>query len=230
MRPLAYGGHPAQVVELTEPDTRADAVVLLVHGGYWRARHGLELSRPLVPSLVAAGFAVANTGYRRVGDGGGWPTSLDDVAAARAALGGDRPVFAVGHSAGGQLAVCLAKRGAVAGVVCLAGVLDVVAAARQDLGEGATRQFLGGHPDDLPDTYAAASPLALAPIGVPVTCVHAADDDRVPIAQSTAFTELTGDRLVTLATGGHFAFLDPDSQAWAVAIEEISRLAGSSPS
>ncbi|WP_424187390.1 alpha/beta hydrolase family protein [Actinokineospora sp. G85] len=227
MRPLAYGPHPAQVVELTEPDTGADAVVLLLHGGYWRTRCGLELNRPLVPSLLAAGFAVANAEYRRIGDGGGWPTTFDDVLAARAALGEDRPVFAVGHSAGGQLAVCLAKHGAVAGAVSLAGVLDLAAAAHQNLGEGATQDFLGGHPDELPTTYAAASPIALTPIGVPVTCVHAADDDRVPIAQSTAFTERTGDRLITLATGGHFTFLDPDSPGWATAIEELSRLAAS---
>ncbi|WP_035278694.1 alpha/beta hydrolase family protein [Actinokineospora spheciospongiae] len=222
-----YGPHPSQFLELSTPVGPSRGTVLLLHGGFWRARHGLELMRPLVPSLLAAGFTVANAEYRRVGAGGGWPATADDVVAARAALGTD--VIAVGHSAGAQLAVCLARRGGVRAVVSLAGVLDVVAAARDGLGEGAAAAFLGGLPDEVPEVYAAASPMALTPVGVPVTCLHAPADQRVPFAQSAAFTDATGDRLVTVA-GDHFTPIDPGSAAWASALAEVSALAGPRPS
>jgi acetyl esterase/lipase len=86
----AYGPGPDQFLELTLPDGGggpAPAVVVL-HGGFWRAAHGVELARPLAADLAAAGFAAVSVEYRRVGAGGGWPATLEDVAAALDALPG----------------------------------------------------------------------------------------------------------------------------------------------
>ncbi|OLR92666.1 alpha/beta hydrolase family protein [Actinokineospora bangkokensis] len=219
---MRYGPHRSQVVELDEPVGAARATVLLLHGGYWRARHGLELMRPLVPSLVDAGLRVANVEYRRVGDGGGWPRTLEDVVAARDAVGGD-PVVVVGHSAGAQLGICLAKRGGVRGVLSLSGVLDLRATAEQGLGEGAAEPFLGGSPEQVPEVYAAASPVELVPVGVPVTCLHGDADQRVPLEQAERFAALGGGRLVVVP-GDHFAVVDPASAAWRVALAELAAL------
>ena len=79
---IAYGDHPSQFGELTLPAGDPRAVVVVVHGGFWRERFGLELGRPLAADLVAAGYAAWNVEYRRVGGGGGWPATFDDVAAA----------------------------------------------------------------------------------------------------------------------------------------------------
>src|SRR5947209_11367661 len=108
-----YGPHPDQFLELTVPDGPGPhPVVVVVHGGFWRTGNGVELARPLAAAVAADGFAGVAVEYRRVGAGGGWPGTAEDVAAAVDALAGvpgaDRldlsRVAAVGHSAGGHLA------------------------------------------------------------------------------------------------------------------------------
>ena len=154
---------------------------------------------PLARDLAARGIAAWNIEYRRVGqEGGGWPGTLEDVAAAADAVVGLEGVDAsrvatVGHSAGGHLALWLAARhrlpeGAPGagprlrplGAVSQAGVSDLVAGARAGLGGGACQALLGGEPDDVPERYAVASPAALLPLGVPQLLVHGARDDLVP--------------------------------------------------
>jgi acetyl esterase/lipase len=246
---ITYGDHPSQFGELTLPAGPPRAVVVVVHGGFWRQRYGLELGRPLAADLAAAGYAAWNVEYRRVGGEGGWPATFDDVAAAVDVLAGpaagplplDR-VVAVGHSAGGQLATWLAARpglpadapGAapavrLRGVVSQAGVLDLVDAERNGVGNGAASDLLGGGPDDVPDRYALASPVARLPIGVPVVCVHGTADVNVPIRQSERFVAAAGDEaeLVPLPGADHFAVIDPTSAAWKACREGVERLLGS---
>ena len=75
---------------------------------------------PLARDLAARGFAAWNIEYRRVGqEGGGWPGTLEDVAAAADAVPGldgvdPSRVVTVGHSAGGHLALWLAARHRIA--------------------------------------------------------------------------------------------------------------------
>jgi acetyl esterase/lipase len=226
---IVYGDHPSQFGELTLPDDDPRAVVVVVHGGFWRQRFGLELGRPLVDDLVAAGYAAWNIEYRRVGGDGGWPATFDDVAAALDCLaldplaGRDLPldrVVAVGHSAGGHLATC--------GVVSQAGVLDLVDAERNGVGNGAATDLLGGGPDDVPDRYALASPVERLPLGVRVVCVHGTADVNVPIRQSERFVAAAGAEaeLVTLPGADHFAVIDPTTEAWKACRDGVERVLG----
>lgn len=242
---LAYGDDPSQVGDLHLPAGGGTVpVVVVVHGGYWRAQYGLELGTPLAADLANRGVAAWNVEYRRVGDGGGWPATLADVAAAVDALAGPvaaaapgrldlADVRAVGHSAGGHLATWAASRhrlpagapGAdpavrLTRVVSQAGVLDLVAADRDGLGGGATAALLGGSAAAVPERYALASPVALLPSGVPVTCVHGDADSTVPLGQSRAYVDAAraaGDacELVVVPGADHFAVIDPATPAWA---------------
>ena len=74
--------------------------------------------------------------------------------------------------------------------------------------------LLGGSPEEVPERYAVADPLALLPTDVPTTCVHAAGDDLVPISQSEEYAAASGARLVRVP-GAHFEHLDPASEACA---------------
>ena len=230
---ISYGEDPANVAELSLPAEDGPApVAVIIHGGFWRQRYDLSLGHPLASTLPGRGWAALNIEYRRVGGGGGYPGTLDDVAAAidaLAAVDADLDldtVVTIGHSAGGHLAAWAATRRdptvAVTGVVSQAGVLDLRAAAADDLGAGATQAFLGGRPDDVPERYDMASPVEHVPLGVPVLCVHGRADANVPFTQSEDFVAAAlaagDDAELEAVDGDHFVVIDAASDAWTIVL------------
>jgi acetyl esterase/lipase len=211
-------------------------VVILIHGGHWRARYGKVVMKALAGDLVRRGMAAWNIEYRRLGrgQGGGWPATFDDVAAAIDHLAGLRDprldlenVSAVGHSAGGQLALWAAARRsprvALRRVVAQAAVCDLAAA-----GEPA-RRLLGGSPDQVPERWAAADPMRLTPLGVPLLLVHTPEDETVRVERSRRFAELArdaGDPVELVEPhGGHRIHVDPRSEAWGAAARWLANAA-----
>jgi acetyl esterase/lipase len=236
-----YGPHREHRADLHVPRNGDDShpVAILIHGGYWRAFYGKVVMKPLAADLVRRGYATWNIEYRRIGrrQGGGYPMTFDDVAAAideLAALGDPRldlaDVTLVGHSAGGHLALWAASRSdspvALSRVIAQAPITDLVACGAP------AHALMGGTPDDYPDRYAASDPMQLLPIGVPVLIVHGADDMTIPIARTRAYVtaaQAAGGRidLVEPTPGGHRSHVDPRSAAWHAAIDwlENSRAA-----
>jgi acetyl esterase/lipase len=223
-RALPYGDDPSQYAELTLPADTPRGVVVVVHGGFWKAPYDLSLGRPLAASLAAEGWAAWNLEYRRVGGGGGTPQTFDDVAAGIDRLADvdvldTSVVVTLGHSAGGHLATWAAGRPdprvPVTGVVSQAGVLDLVRADQQGLGDGAVHALLG-HPAGPGD--AAYDPAQQLPLDVPVRCVHGTDDEDVPIDQSRTYVEAAtaagADATLTEVEGDHFVVIDLESDVW----------------
>ena len=218
-----YGAHASQVVELFEPEGEPRGAAVLIHGGFWRARYDRHLMDPLCRDLAARGWAASNLEYRRLGDGGGWPATFEDVEAGINAIRASNrlllgPVVVIGHSAGGQLALWAAARGLATHAVSQAGVTDLADAARLGLSGGVVGELLP------PEAYALASPIELLPLGVPQLLVHGEADDTVPVDLSRAYyaaAVAAGDRadLVTLPGVGHYEHLDPSSAAWRAVIE-----------
>lgn len=205
--------------------------MVVIHGGNWRARYGKIVTKPIAIDLVRRGVAAWNIEYRRVGrgQGGGWPATFDDVAAAidllhsvargRLDLG---DVRAVGHSAGGQLALWAASRGGIGRVAALAAPCDLPAAGAD------ARALMGGAPDEVPERYAAADPMQLLPLGIPTLLVHGVEDATVPVKRSRRYAEAAraaGDpvELIEPVPGHHRVFLDPRSSAWRAAAEFLTR-------
>lgn len=235
---IVYGDDDSQVADLyLPPGSEKVPAVVVIHGGFWMSGYGKELATPLAEDLARNGVAGYAIEYRRVGNGGGWPMTFDDVAAAIDALA-DQPrvavdqVVAVGHSAGGHLAVWAAGRtGRVAlkGAVSQAGVLDLVNAYDVQLGGDAVAQLLGATPTQDKARYAAASPYEQLPLKVPVALVHGTRDGQVPLDQSrrylTAAQKAGGDvTLIELPGVGHFELIDPKHDAWATCRKEALRL------
>lgn len=207
-------------------------LVLVVHGGFWRARVSAESIAPLARALGERGHAVWNLAYPRVGDaGGGWPGTAEAVAAAlEAALAeaAGREVAVVGHSAGGHLALW-AARGRPVTAIALAPIADLAAAAREGLGEGATLDLLGAGPERAPALYAEASPRERLPLGAPALLVHGDADARVPVAQSreyAAAARAAGDEceLVELAGVDHMALIEAGGPAWPALTQRLDSL------
>ncbi len=229
---------------------RAAPVAVVIHGGFWRARYGRKLMRPLCRDLAGRGWIAWNVEYRRLGrvSGGGWPTTFGDVACAidhlaeirtDAALDLGR-VVAIGHSAGGHLAAWAAARprlpegapGAgprvpVTAAVSQAGVVDLRRAYELGLSQGVVGDLLGGGPDRFGARYALASPAELVPLGVPVLLTHGGRDEIVPPSVSHAFAEAAraaGDaiELAELPDEDHFGHIDPGNPLWAAVVEWLA--------
>lgn len=180
---LRYGPGPDHVADVRLPPglglrdaARPPVLVLLLHGGFWRAAYDRTHLGPLAAALAAENFVVCTPEFRRTGQpGGGWPGTFDDVAAAvdrlpglvRSALPdavGPGRVILAGHSAGGHLALWSAGRhrlGAdspwhgVPGRAGAAGVSDVSGSSGADV----------------------AGVVALAPVSDLAACYRAGLDD-----------------------------------------------------
>ncbi|MEV0840255.1 alpha/beta hydrolase [Actinocatenispora sera] len=247
---MRYGELPDQVVDGWLPARGAGQLVLVLHGGYWRHDVDRGYLASLAADLAGRGYAVACPEYRRTGDGGGWPATFTDVAAAldatpallaAAAPGRVEPGPAVyaGHSAGGHLALWGALRhrlppGApgrrdtappVRGVLGLAPVCDLAETYRRGLDLGAAGALMGGGPGKHPDRYAAADPAALPAPEVPTVLLQGPSDGRVPIVLTRDYAGRHGLRLIELDGADHFAVVDPAAPAWPRVLTALTSLA-----
>jgi acetyl esterase/lipase len=208
-----YGSDPSQYGVLYGEGP----VAVLIHGGFWKAEYGLELMDALCADLASRGWAAWNIEYRRLGNGGGVPYTLEDVAAAIDHLaelpGVDLSrVVTIGHSAGGHLAAWAATRDnqrvAVTAVVSQAGVLDLERARELRLSNGVVDRFLKGHPTDI------ASPIERLPLGVPALLTHGGRDEIVPVEISQRFATASGASLIVEPEEDHFGHLEPANPLW----------------
>lgn len=225
---VRYAAHDEGVVDVHLPaSTGAEtSLVVLLHGGFWKQAYDRRHTRAAASALAAEGFVVATPEYRRVGDGGGWPTTAEDVDTA---LGAIHELLAglgvhttgttvMGHSAGGHLALWLANQPQrLDRVLGLAPVGDLRAAARAGLGGGATQALLGGEPEEVPARYDEADPMVRlrSRPSCEVVVVHGGADDVVPLENSRGlvaahpFIDLR-----VLEDADHFDVVNPTSAAW----------------
>jgi pimeloyl-ACP methyl ester carboxylesterase len=241
---ITYGSEAKQFGDLRVPAIPKNRpVAIVIHGGFWRAQRALTYIGHLSESMRQAGIATWNVEYRGVGDpGGGWPGTLEDVAAAVYRLGSIANqhaldlsnLIALGHSAGGQLALYLASKFPMRGCISLGGVVDLKRAWELNLGDGAVEAFLGGSPHSVPERFAAADPVALLPFGTRLRLFHGREDSIVPLEISEGFAAKArreaDDALAIPLAGGHFELVDPATPQWAAVRDEISRIVMSSSS
>jgi hypothetical protein len=262
---IAYGSDPLQFGELRLPaGSGPHPVVVAVHGGCWLAQLGdldpravaMDNMRPFAEALTQAGIATWNIEYRRLGhDGGGWPGTFRDIAAATdflRTLAREHPldltrVVAVGHSSGGHFAMWLGGRPGIAagselhtpeplrlrGVINLDGPGDLKATIpleRQICGAPVVTDLMGGSPEDHPNRYRAASPVELLPFGIP-QAYFAGRMFGAQLAPYEAAATAAGDTVqaISLPDAGHFVFIDPKSDVWPDVLQRIRHLLGMKP-
>ncbi|WP_334163881.1 alpha/beta hydrolase family protein [Phenylobacterium sp.] len=250
---VRYGSEPSQVVELFLPEGQGPhPVVVLLHGGCYRqAFEGLPQTSGIAADLARRGLAVWNVEYRRLGEAGaGYPGTFQDVAAAidrirdeagRHDLDPGR-VVAVGHSAGGHLALWAAARHRlpkdsplsrpdpvrIRAVVSLAGIGDLEGQGdvfSRACGADTFPQMLGD-PRRLADT----SPAELLPTGARVVMVHGAYDHVMPPFTGLEYVgkaRAAGDaaEVVTIPDAGHFDVVIPTTAAWGAVADLVTRVA-----
>ncbi len=251
---IAYGALPDQFGELRlPPGPGPHPVAVLIHGGCWLQEFDYVYFRHLAAAVTKLGIATWTIEYRRVAGAGGWPMTFLDVADAidhLRNLGDIYPldlqrVVAIGHSAGGHLALWSATRDrltpeselyrpfplAIHGVIGLAPIADLSAyrVGPTQSCHGAVDSLMGGPPEEHPDRYADASPSARLPIGAPMVLVSGAQDTIVTTRGVRAFADAAiaaGDRarLERIDGAGHFEPSVPFAAAWAAVQEALRRL------
>jgi len=234
LTPIPYGPEPQQFVELRMPAGSGPfPVVIVLHGGCWVEYASAAYTGPLAAALAEKGFATWNLEYRRGHeDGGGWPGTFLDVGRGVDALRDAatkhpldlRRVVAMGHSAGGQLALWTAARWKlplnselhtndplrVRGAISLAGIIDMRAYLDGGLERCAAGELrvMGGAYQQYPERYAQVSPAELLPLGVPQFLVWGDQDEIVPeqlFADYETRAREAGDRLhvIRMSNAGH---------------------------
>ena len=221
---VPYGDLPDQFVHVYRPRAESSGTVVSIHGGYWRSTYGLDLQEPIAEHLAGRGWTVLNIEYRRVENGGPavWPEMSSDVLDALSLTAEfDGPIVAIGHSAGGQLALWAAAQAStpIDAVVALAPVSDLFLADALELSAHATKALLGESATDRPDLYATASPLYLLPLGVPQLIVHGRADVDVPFDMVPEYVEsatAAGDdiELIDPKNVDHMQLIDPTHSVW----------------
>lgn len=228
---LPYGDSPLQYALLWNPVLAQDAVpkalVIFIHGGCWLNAYDIDHTFALSTALSQEGYAVLSLEYRRTGDaGGGWPGTFDDIRAAFAYAKqlqstdlNPLPVIALGHSAGGHLALLAgAQDPSLKGVIGLAAITDIIQYAQgQNSCETATPQFMGGNFASRPAQYHAANPTEMKPHPNTFLLQGSADDIVSP-----SQANIPGALPITLEGAGHFDWVHPGSPAFQTLLSTLS--------
>lgn len=225
-------------------------LVVLIHGGAWKSEIGADVFVTFARRLAERGLAVYNVEYRRVGAGGGWPTTFADVAAALdyipkvkkavPSLNIDDVVVA-GHSAGGQLSMWAGTRHKLENddvgskptfqpkrVISLSGPIDMRTAVR--MGDKNIVEALSGGPDEVPDRYAEVDPIQNIDPSIPVIAMNGDKDRIVPAVLSQNYVRAARAQgakadMVLMRGINHVQIVDPGNPQFVTVLETISRSA-----
>lgn len=244
---LAYGKGIEQFGELRLPQGSGPfPVAIIIHGGCWVAKFAdLHNTAALADALRAEGIATWNIEYSREDSkGGAWPGTFEDVGhaadflrtiAGKYSLDLNR-VLAIGHSAGGQLALWLAARHRLErssilympqplklqGVIAMGGVPDLKAFrehGKMVCESDVVGKLLGKSSQEINQHYKDASPSELLPLGLPQVLIYGTEDFIVPASFGKSYLQKAGKkgdqvRLINVKLAGHHEYNAPNSVAW----------------
>lgn len=227
--------------------------IVMIHGGGWRKGATAEYVKPAARALAERGYVVWSLNYRRVDDGGGWPTTFTDLATGVdhvANLTGTAPemdlrrITVVGHSAGGQLAAWTAGRDTLPdgapgadpvvtphAVVSLAGVLDMTLSLTKN---DHVLRVMGGTPAQFPDRYRLVDPLERMDPKIPVLAITGTDDTVVPPREAAEYVaKMRGQggtaALIEIPATGHAEVIDVKNTWWPTIASVIFAVAEHGP-
>ena len=223
---VSYGSDELQTLAHYPADGEGRAEILLIHGGCWSNAYSRDHLLPLAWALADAGYSTWLPEYRRVGDaGGGWPGSLEDVAAALAWIADqtDGPLVLVGHSAGGHLALLASQEvnPSVAGVLGLAPITDLGSyGAQEGSCQAMVSEFLGGSLEEYPLIYREASVIPER-VSVSARLLLGTEDPIVGVDQLAGFRP---EQVRLLPGAGHFDLIHPGTAAFPILLETLAAL------
>jgi len=235
---ITYGDDPLQLIDVWKPKGKGPhPAVIMIHGGCWQTDIAeRDIMNWIADDLRKNGVGVWNIEYRGVDrDGGGYPGTYEDVAlasdmfVAQAEAHNFRTdkIIAIGHSAGGHLALWLGNRSAMpAGPLRGKAPVKIDIAISQgglpDLREGMKRE---GHPcgTDAPaqmsrGEFALTSPPEMKRGPARQVLFNNEKDHVTPPEYGRRYMEMIRGKDVSMFVGknqGHVELIAPDSDSWA---------------
>lgn len=204
------GGGKPLLLDLAQPPTKAKQprpAVVFIHGGAWAGADRTN-GHPVIRLLAANGFVAVSIDYRLSGQAA-FPAQLEDSKCAVRFLRAHaqqyhldpKRIGVTGGSAGGHLAalVGLTPRSAglegsggwddqsseVAAVADLYGISDLVVVFTEKSLVDAVKKLMRAMPQEAPERYRQASPLALVSAAAPpFYLAHGDRDTTVPFSHS----------------------------------------------
>ncbi|WP_299326956.1 alpha/beta hydrolase [Parasphingopyxis sp.] len=251
---IPYGDGDLQFSELWLPEGDGlHPVVLMIHGGCWQTDIAeRDIMNWIAGDLRDRGIAVWNIEYRGVDrDGGGYPGTYEDVAAAAQSLIDHRRQYniaewntvVIGHSAGGHLALWLAASQPqfrvalsphslnIRTVISQGGLPDLEAGTQREghpCGTEAPRLMMGGRPN-------LTSPQRMRAPGVRQILVNADRDRIAPPEYAEAYRnanlarDVTDIELVVIPGEGHVELVTPGTASWERQVALIEAALGRVP-
>lgn len=249
---IAYGDDPLNVVDIWRPKGKGPhPAVIMIHGGCWLTDVAeRDIMNWIADDLRKDGIGVWNIEYRGVDRaGGGYPGSYRDVGQAADLFATRGPEFgfdtskriAIGHSAGGHLALWLAQRPALPkdspirsahpisldAAISQAGIPDLrqgEALPGHPCGDKGARLMAAGH-------YAETSPQEMPLTDTPQYLFNTSADWVAPYAYGAAYRDAMAQRgkavVLTQTEGeGHVEHIAPEGKTWALQKALIKRLLG----
>ena len=245
-RRIPYGDDPLQFGDLRIPEGEGPhPVVIFIHGGQWKAEFDISHSDKMTDGLTRSGYATWSLEYRRIGnDGGGWPGTFLDIGAGadHLRLIADEHkldlerVIAMGHSAGGHLAIWLASRAtippesvlhtkdpiALTGVVGMAPAADLAGLHGSDFCGDVIDALMGGSPEEVPEHYRWGDPMLFSPSEIPQFLVIG-KHDSIWSPWGLSYLDVAiarGDqiRMTEAPDSGHFEMIDPDTASFNIVL------------
>lgn len=237
---IPYGKDALQVVDVWRPaGPGPHPAVIMIHGGCWKTEIAeRSIMNWIADDLRAHGVGVWNIEYRGVDRGGGMPGTYEDVGHAadllpvegpKHGLAATAPLIAIGHSAGGHLALWLARRPALPAGDPLRGPAPIVidlAISQGGLPDLRTQSTLVDHGCGADGAvamargdFARSSPQEM-PLGTARELLFNNDRDKIaPPAFGAAYVAAMAARgvtveMVTTPGEGHVELIAPGSASW----------------
>ena len=233
---VRYGPDALQVVDVWRPKGAGPhPALVMIHGGCWQtAIAERDIMNWIADDLRSHGVGVWNIEYRGVDRVGGYPGTYEDVGAAADMFAAkreeygwrtDAPVVAIGHSAGGHLALWLARRAGLAKGDALRGAypLKVDLAISQgglpdlraqmtlpDHGCGADAAAKMAGPNTDKPEFARTSPPEMPKGGARELQFNNDLDSIAPPSFGAAY----GAEMVTTPGEGHAELIAPETVSW----------------
>jgi len=221
MKSISYGKSEDQVIDFYHPEVLGKPLIVLIHGGFWRSEYDRKHLSPLAKKLSELGWPVALIEYRRII--GNPDATISDVSSAIDLLKQQyEKVILIGHSAGGHLALILAKSVGPSGVIALAPITNLQAAQDLDLDEGAVSDFLGVPANMRSDI----DPIRLGALEFETLLIHGSLDIRVPVSFSTEYVaemDTPTTRFLEIPSAGHFQLIDPSQPVFMEILGEVNK-------